>query len=91
MKTLTLGVDYDTLSHELRIPLTGILGISELLSHEQSLSSEQRAQIAIIHEAGDRLLAMVEQILNCPEQEISQLRSSEALLVLVSSEPNQIH
>jgi len=58
MKTLTLKIDFDELSHELRTPLVGILGMSELLSSE-GLSPEQREQVEVIHQAGDRLLAFI--------------------------------
>lgn len=63
MTTLNLTMDYKTLSHELRIPLTGIIGVTELFD-EEKLSHEQKKQIAIIRKAGIRLLATVEQILH---------------------------
>lgn len=82
MKALNIPVDFDTLSHELRIPLTGILGMSELLHDEDSLSEEQKKQIDLIHEAGNRLLAFVEKILNSPRKEVDSSSLSQLLLIL---------
>ncbi len=70
MKTLNIGIDYNTLSHELRIPLTGILGMAEILSSEEGLSAEQKEQVAVIRQAGDRLLGFIEKILNSPKREV---------------------
>lgn len=63
MKTLTIGIDYSTLSHELRTPLVGILGMAELL-HDEELSPLQQEQIAVIQQAGDRLLNFINKILS---------------------------
>lgn len=55
-------MDHHTLSHELRIPLTGILGMAELLNN-QNLSPTQKEQVEIIREAGYRLLAFANKML----------------------------
>lgn len=62
MRTCTLKIDFETFSHELRTPLVGILGMTELMEDE-ALSPAQKEQIAIIHQAGDRLLLFINKIL----------------------------
>lgn len=62
MKTLKLNIDEQTLSHELRIPLAGILGMADLLGLE-NLTSEQQQEVEVIKEAGQRLLAFVDELL----------------------------
>lgn len=64
MSTFSIPIDYNTLSHELRIPLTGILGMTELLIQEEGLSAEQKEEIAVIRQSGDRLHTFIEEILN---------------------------
>lgn len=63
MNTFSIPMDYNTLSHELRIPLTGILGMAELLIDEEGLSEEQKTEINLIRQSGDRLHAFIELIL----------------------------
>lgn len=65
MKNLNLRVDYNTFSHELLIPLSGILGMAEILSGEK-LSETQLEQLKIIQDAGNRLLNFINRILNSP-------------------------
>ena len=69
MTTLNVDVDYLTMSHELRIPLTEILGMAELLNAEK-LSATQIEEVAIIKQAGNRLLSMIDKILTSQEEEI---------------------
>ncbi len=59
---INLNMDYLTLSHELRIPLTEILGMTELLSSEK-LSNLQQEEVSAIQQAGNRLLDVVDKIL----------------------------
>ncbi|CAN5219234.1 hypothetical protein BH10PSE19_BH10PSE19_02920 [soil metagenome] len=68
MKLILNEMDYNTLSHELRIPLAGILGMSELLSKEEGLTVKQKEEVAIIHIAGIRLFKMIKKILDCPRE-----------------------
>lgn len=53
------------MSHELKTPLTSILGFSsELLRRAQSLSEEELRDLEAIHSSGEALLAMVEDLLD---------------------------
>lgn len=67
MKTVTLKIDPQTLSHELRIPLTGILGMAHLLELK-NLNAEQKQEVDVIKEAGQRLLAFIDELLAHPNQ-----------------------
>jgi two-component system phosphate regulon sensor histidine kinase PhoR len=46
-------------SHELRNPLTAVLGRTELLLEREDLPSRAREQVAIIDQAGERMLRLV--------------------------------
>ncbi|MCE5190631.1 MAG: hypothetical protein LLG08_02530 [Actinomycetia bacterium] len=55
-----------SMSHELRTPLNSIIGFSGILSQGLAgpLNSEQRKQIDIIRESGERLLGLVNDVLD---------------------------
>jgi protein-histidine pros-kinase len=54
------------MSHELRTPLNAILGFSALLreGHGGPLTEEQARQIGFVHEAGEHLLALINDLLD---------------------------
>lgn len=55
--------DEDALSrliHDARTPLTGIIGFSELLLEDMSLSDQTREYLQIINRDGQRLAAMLD-------------------------------
>ncbi|NER32503.1 MAG: response regulator [Oscillatoria sp. SIO1A7] len=52
------------MSHELRTPLNGILGYAQVLEGDKSLRKDQKDGIEVIHKCGDRLLALIEDILD---------------------------
>lgn len=64
MTTITLMMNEMKLSHELRISLAGILGGAELLSISEHLSYEEKEQLELIRDSGNRLLNIVNLILN---------------------------
>lgn len=63
MHTITLTLNPKELSHEMRISLTGILGIAELMDHDSNLNGEQHEQLCLIQQSGYRLLKVINQIL----------------------------
>ena len=63
MHTLKLSLNPRELSHEMRISLTGILNIAELLDHDNNLNSDQHEQLNMIQQSGYRLLTVINQIL----------------------------
>ncbi len=61
------------LSHELRIPANSIIGLSELLQRGP-LDDRQRRLTAMIHQAGQTLLRLVNDVLDLSRLEAGQLR-----------------
>lgn len=66
-------------SHELRIPLTGILGTAQLLSTE-NLQTEHKSQVADIIKSGDYLLSVVTDILDYAKVEAGKFELNLAPL-----------
>jgi signal transduction histidine kinase len=64
-----------TMSHELRTPLNAIIGYGQLLLDGLSgpLLPEQEADVALIAQAGDRLLGLVEDVLDLSRIEAGQI------------------
>lgn len=52
------------MSHELRTPLNAILGYAQILEHAEDLAEKHREAIVIIHQSGNHLLSMIEEILD---------------------------
>ena len=61
-----------TLGHEVRTPMTGVLGMSELLQGSQ-LDARQRGQVDAIHRAGQHLLRLVNDALDLARIEAGKL------------------
>jgi signal transduction histidine kinase len=63
------------ISHELRTPLNAVLGFAQLLETDPALAAlpAQRAQVRLIHEAGDHLLAMIGDLLDLSLAEAAHL------------------
>ena len=52
------------ITHELRTPLNGILGYTQLLKRESSMLPKQMHAIDTIHECGEHLLTMINDVLD---------------------------
>ena len=63
-------------SHEMRTPLNGILGMSGLLADTQ-LSQEQQTYVSAIHDSGTALLSLIEDILDTTLVEADRLELRE--------------
>lgn len=61
------------MSHELRTPLSAILGYTQILQRGDSLTDEQQDGLAIIHQSGDHLLMLINDILDLAKIEAGKL------------------
>ncbi len=61
------------MSHEFRTPLNGVLGFAEMLKEDASLTESQKSYIKMIEQSGNRLLALVVNILDVSHLEAQQL------------------
>lgn len=62
-----------SMSHEIRTPLNAILGFSQLLLRETTLSAKQREPIEIINRSGEHLLTVINDILEFSKIEAGRL------------------
>src|SRR5438309_1841434 len=72
------------MSHELRTPLNAILGFSGLLSEQLagSMNDKQRKFLRNIHEAGDHLLDLINDVLDLSKVEAGRLDLRPEILTL---------
>src|SRR5438034_3252689 len=63
-----------TMSHELRTPLNSILGFSEVLLSGNSLSDKQQRWVRNIQTSGDRLLNLINDILDLAKIEAGKMQ-----------------
>jgi PAS domain S-box-containing protein len=61
------------MSHEIRTPLNAILGFSQLMQRDTSLSGQSREHLNIINRSGEHLLALINDIL-----ELSKIEAGRA-------------
>ena len=71
------GAFLSNMSHELRAPLNSILGYSQLMQRDASLSEENVKNLTIINKSGDHLLSLINDIL-----EIAKIESRKSDLIL---------
>src|SRR5262249_5706950 len=62
-----------TMSHELRTPLNSILGFSDVLLTSQALSEKQQRWVQNIQSSGERLLNLINDILDLAKIEAGKL------------------
>ena len=73
-----------TISHELRTPLNAILGITDILVYKGNLSEEVINSINIIHNSGDLLLGIINDILDMSKIEAGKLELTNDMYELAS-------
>lgn len=75
-KNQTLGYDPNillaNLSHELRSPLNAILGFAQIMEQELASDRIDRANIAIVNRSGERLLSIVNDLVDLAKIEIKK-------------------
>jgi signal transduction histidine kinase len=61
------------MSHEMRTPLNGIIGVTELLN-DSSLTEEQKQFISVINRSGAQILRIVDDILNAAKTTVGEVK-----------------
>jgi predicted ATPase/signal transduction histidine kinase/CheY-like chemotaxis protein len=61
------------MSHELRTPLNGILGYTQILKRDTGLTSQQNSGINIIHQCGEHLLTLINDVLDLSKIEAGKM------------------
>lgn len=64
------------MSHELRTPLNGILGYSQVLKKGKTLTEQQRNGLNIIHQCGEHLLTLINDVLDLSKIEARKMELS---------------
>jgi signal transduction histidine kinase/CheY-like chemotaxis protein len=73
-----------TVSHEMRTPLNGILGMTQMLQRS-SLDAEQRAQLEIIHDSSRHLQTVIGDLLDLSRIEFGKLVIDERPFALADT------
>jgi PAS domain S-box-containing protein len=63
MASRTKGAFLASMSHEIRTPMNAILGFSQLMGQDPTLSTHHQQQLEIINRNGEHLLALINDIL----------------------------
>jgi PAS domain S-box-containing protein len=63
------------MSHELRTPLNAVIGFSQLMQRDSSLTPSQSENLSIINRSGEHLLALINDVL-----EMSKIEAGRAIL-----------
>ena len=75
------------MSHEIRTPMNAVIGISDILLADPQIKDEERLQIRHIREAGDSMLAMINDVLDISKIEAGRNDMVEAEYSL----PDMLH
>ncbi len=62
-----------SMSHELRTPLNGILGYAQILKRDSHLTANQKKGLNVIHQSGNHLLTLINDILDLAKIEARKL------------------
>jgi len=73
------------MSHEIRTPMNGILGFAELLKEPELTGEEQKKYIAVIEKSGERMLNIINDIID-----ISKIEAGQVKLEMKDTDLNQL-
>ena len=71
-----------TTSHEIRTPLNGILGMTQVMLADRKLGPALRDRIGIVHDAGEAMRTLVDDILDMAKMETGKLAVGEGTVEL---------
>ncbi|MDQ4086489.1 MAG: ATP-binding protein [Pseudomonadota bacterium] len=61
------------MSHEIRTPLNSIIGFTDLLRNDPDLNEQQRRQVELVHNAGEMLSTVVDDVLDFSKIEAGRI------------------
>lgn len=70
------------MSHELRTPLNGILGYAQILQNDKNCTPQQQKGINIIHQCGEHLLTLINDVLDLSKIEAEKVELSSDVINL---------
>ncbi len=70
------------MSHELRTPLNGVIGYAQLLQNDHRLATDQRERLRIVHQSGEHLLRMINDVLDLAKIEAGKIELRPAPFAL---------
>lgn len=73
------------MSHELRTPLNAVIGFSQLMDKDSTLSERQQRNIEVINRSGNHLLTLINDVL-----ELSKIESGKVQLTLEEASPAEL-
>ena len=73
------------MSHELRTPLNAVIGFSQLMDKDATLSVRQQRNIEIINRSGNHLLTLINDVL-----ELSKIESGKMQMTLEEASPAEL-
>ncbi|MEE3719615.1 PAS domain S-box protein [Tumidithrix elongata RA019] len=65
------------MSHELRTPLNAILGFTQLMARDLSLKESHRSYLKIVHNSGEHLLELINDVLDMAKIEAGRITLNE--------------
>ncbi len=71
-----------SMSHELRTPLNGVIGYAQLLQGDTRLATDQRERVRIVHQSGEHLLRMINDVLDLAKIEAGKIELRPAPFAL---------
>jgi signal transduction histidine kinase len=71
-----------TTSHEIRTPLNGILGMTQVMLADRKLGATLRDRIGIVHDAGEAMRTLVDDILDVAKMETGKLAVGDGTVEL---------
>ena len=72
-----------TMSHEIRTPLNGVLGMAQAMARDE-LSDRQRERLTVVRQAGETLLALLNDLLDLSRIEAGRLELEDGLIDIES-------
>lgn len=71
-----------SMSHELRTPLNAVLGFSQILEKDLTLTATQRYYVSIMHRSGSHLLGMINDVLDLSKIDAGQMERVDSVFDL---------